>query len=130
MSDQHAAELPDRMTGGEFRMVREHLGLTAEWVAQRLGVHLRTVRRWEHGHSPIPDGVREQMEAWEDDAARAVTRYVDALMDAPEPAVVLARDDEGGLPEWPARWQRHVVARVAQEVPGLVVGYRDELERR
>lgn len=122
------AQVPDdeRMTAAEFRTVREYLGLTAEWVADQLGVALRTVRRWEHGHSPIPDGVRQQMEAWEADTARAVGIYVEQLLDLPEPGVIAARDDTEVPGGWPARWQRHVLARVAGEVPGLIITYRDE----
>lgn len=114
------------MAAGEFRMVREYLGLTAEWVADQLGVALRTVRRWEAGASPVPDGVREQMEAWEEDTAQAVHLYSERLMDAPDPFVKLALGDDDVPHAWPARWHRHVVARVAQEVPGLRVGYADE----
>lgn len=118
------------MTAGEFRMVREYLGLTAEWVASRLGVALRTVRRWEAGTSPVPEGVREQMEAWEADTAHAVEVYVEQLMDTPEPFLRLVGDDDPDrdLSEWPPRWQRHVAARAAVEVPGLRVGYASEYD--
>src|SRR5690606_40083818 len=43
--------MPDdeRMTPAEFRVVREFLGLTPEWLAAHLGVSGRTVRHWEQG---------------------------------------------------------------------------------
>lgn len=107
-------------------MVREHLGLTTVWIAKRLGVSERTVRRWDHGHSPIPDGVRVQMEAWEADTAAAVSTYVASVQEMRDSAIVVARDEDEVPHGWPARWQRHVVARVAQHVPGLLVAYRDE----
>src|SRR5690606_819281 len=52
--------MPDdeRMTPAEFRVVREFLGLTPEWLAAHLGVSGRTVRHWEQGKYAIPDGVR------------------------------------------------------------------------
>lgn len=103
----------DPMTPAEFRMVREYLGLTGEQLAAELDVSLRSLRRWEHGHSPVPDGVREAMEALEARAAGEVGRLVAALRDAPE--VVLQIPDAG--------WWRMVAARVAQEVPGLTVRY-------
>lgn len=126
-----ALPVPDdeRMTDAEFKVVREYLGLTTRWVADHLGVAERSVHRWEAGVSPIPDGVRIQMERWEDDTARSVVAGVVALMDVPEPAVVTYRTDadyqraEPGA-EWPASWHRAVVARVAAAVPGLLIVYR------
>lgn len=112
------------MTPAEFRMVREFLGLTMDWVADQLGVAERTVRNWEAGKFTIPDGVRLQMEQWESDTATAVGQYVEELMDVPEPGVHLAREDEDVPGEWPARWHRHVIARVAIEVPGLAITYK------
>lgn len=35
------------MTPAEFKTIREHLGLPAKWLAERLGVSLRTVQLWE-----------------------------------------------------------------------------------
>lgn len=118
----------DHMTGGEFRTVREYLGLTLEWVAEHLDVAERSVRRWEAGTSPIPDGVRRQMEAWEADTARAVTEYVTQLQDMRDPAANIAEDTTQLPGGWPPRWHRHVVARAAAEVPGLVIGYAWELD--
>lgn len=130
VSDQ---ELPpdERMSAAELRVVREHLGLTTRWVAARLDVQERTVHRWESGESPIPDGVRMQVEAWKDDTAQSATVGVAALLDARDPVVVtyrtdidyLAHEPAGG---WCASWHRAVVARVAQEVPGLRIGYRSD----
>jgi hypothetical protein len=44
------------MTPAEFRVVREFLGLSIEWLAEHLEVNPRTVRHWEDGGYPIPDG--------------------------------------------------------------------------
>jgi len=122
----------ERMTPAELRVVREWLGLTGEWLAEGLGVQDRTVRRWEAGTSPIPDGVRIQIEELEALTAQQVEASVAQLMDMPEPTVATYRSDEdfrSAAPgvRWPASWHRAVVARVAQEVPGLVIVYRDEV---
>jgi hypothetical protein len=110
------------MSDAELRMVREFLGITAEWLADHLGVALRTVRRWEHGTSPVPDGVRVQVEALEEVAARQVGELVDRLAAAADVVLTIPREDG----EWPAGWWRMVAARVAVEVPGLEVHYRED----
>lgn len=122
--------MPDdeRMTDAEFRVVREYLGLTGDWLATHLGVTARTVRHWEHGKYPIPDGVRLAVEDLEERTAQFVAAVVKELLDVPDPVVVVFRTDaeyHRAHPEieFPASWHRAVVARVAQEVPGLGIAY-------
>jgi len=118
----------ERMTPAELRMVRDYLGLTADWLAARLGVSARTVRHWEAGRYPIPDGVRQEVEHLEELTAQAVHDTAARLMDIPEPWVVTYRSDaeyaavhpEAG---WPASWHRHLLARIAERVTGLRVVY-------
>lgn len=49
----------------EFRTIRQGLGVTGEWLADRLGVADRTVRRWESGSVSVPDGVWSELEVLE-----------------------------------------------------------------
>jgi hypothetical protein len=121
----------ERMTPAEFKVVREFLGLTGDWLAQHLGVSSRTVRHWEYGKYAIPDGVRLEMEDLEARTGTYVGSLVEQLMDLPDPGVITYRDDaEYGAShpdhEFPASWHRAVVARVAQEVPGLSIVYPDQ----
>ena len=62
------------MTAAEFRIAREMLGVSGEWLAGRLGVADRQVRRWEAGNSPVPDGVAGELSAGArvEDVAEAV----------------------------------------------------------
>jgi len=118
----------ERMTGAELRMVRDYLGLTGDWLAAHLKVSPRTVRHWEHGRHPIPDGVRLAVEHLEELTAQQVHAYSTALLDVPDPCVVTYRNDaeyEAAAPGagWPAGWHRQVLARVAERVPGLRVIY-------
>lgn len=118
----------ERMTAAEFKVVREFLGLSVEWLASHLGVVGRTVRHWETGRYSIPDGVRLSIERLEETTAATVSAAIDQLMDVPDPAVITYRSDEeyhAAHPEqpFPASWHRAVVARVAQEVPALVIDY-------
>lgn len=118
-----------RMSPAELRVVREYLGLTAQWLAERLEVARPTLARWEAGGSPIPDRVRLQIEALEADTARTVADGADAVKDLPNPVVVTYRTDadyekHGPVGGWPASWHRAVVARIAHEVDGLRIEYR------
>lgn len=117
----------ERMTDAEFRVVREYLGLTGDWLAAHLQVSPRTVRHWEQGKYAIPDGVRLELERLEAEASRQVGVGVDALMDAREVPLTVPRtdDDRADGDTWPAGWSRMIAARIAQEVPGLSIIYRD-----
>lgn len=121
----------ERMTDAEFKVVREYLGLTGDWLAQHLGVSPRTVRHWEQGKYAIPDGVRLEMEDLERRTGEFVSGCIAQLMDVPDPGVVTYRTDEeyrAAHPDvpFPASWHRAAVARIAQEVPALAIVYAPE----
>lgn len=121
----------ERMTPAEFKVVREWLGLTGDWLADHLGVSGRTVRHWEQGKYAIPDGVRLELEDLETRTGEFVGGVVDQLMDLPDPGIITYRDDaeyHAAHPEvpFPASWHRAVCARIAQEVPGLSIAYAPE----
>lgn len=125
-------DMPDneRMADAEFRIAREFLGLTGDWLAAHLGVNARTVRSWEQGRYPIPDGVRLEIEDLGRRTGEFIGAIVEQLLDVPDPAVLTYRSDEQYRehhPEqpWPAAWHRAVIARVALEVPGLSITYSD-----
>ena len=135
----------DAMTGGELQTIREYLGLTGEDLARLVEVAPRTVRAWEAGTVPIPTArregrvpVREAVERLEAFTAAAVDDVVTAARAAhaagTQPAVVVYRTDDelhAARPDTehlPARWWRHVVARAAEQVHGVAIGTRAELE--
>jgi transcriptional regulator with XRE-family HTH domain len=128
-------DMPDdeRMNPAEFRVVREFLGLTGDWLAAHLGVSPRTVRHWEQGKYAIPDGVRLAIEDLEARTGEFVDGVIEQLMDLPDPGAITYRHDaeyRAAHPEaeFPASWHRAVVARVAQEVPGLSIAYASDVE--
>ncbi len=47
------------MTPAELKTLRETLGLSAQWLADRAGVLQRSVQYWEAGRSRLPDDVAE-----------------------------------------------------------------------
>lgn len=126
-------EAPERMTAAEFRTVREWLAVTGDWLAGHLGVNPRTIRSWEQGRDPIPDGVRLDLEALEDRAAEQVDAAIAALGDADDPVLLVYRDDAEALaahPDaaWPASWYRRIAARAAHGMPGVAIVYADDLD--
>ncbi|TDW31008.1 helix-turn-helix domain-containing protein [Cryobacterium psychrophilum] len=47
----------DTVTAAEFKILRERLGVSGRWLADRVGVQDRQVRRWESGVAPVPADV-------------------------------------------------------------------------
>jgi len=76
------------MTPAEFRVIREFLGLSGDWLAAHLGVSPRTVRHWEAGRYKIPDGVRLEIEDLEQRTAEFISGAVAALNDMLDPGVI------------------------------------------
>lgn len=51
-----------RMTAAEFAAARQTIGMTQMALAERLGVHWRTVQKWEAGERRVPGPVVVLME--------------------------------------------------------------------
>lgn len=105
------------MTGAEFQCSREYLGLSATWVADKLGVARRTVYRWERGDTALPPKAVVAMQDWLVNTARAVSLVTLAALED-EQSPLLATPDEGfeymGVEGFPASWQRMLCARAAE----------------
>lgn len=123
------------MTNAEFRILRDRLGLTMEWVSEQLGVAERTVRRWEAGSSSIPVGVATDMQAIAESTESFVDEVV-ATLRGEEPdgdglLWVLAYATEASYraehPDspWTAAWHRAAMGQVAQTLPAVRVHYVD-----
>lgn len=99
------------LTAAEFRNQRESFGLSAEWLADRLGVALKTVQRWENGHRPIPEGVAVEMDqistAMGEVAARNCAEH---LLNVPDAVMMIPRT--GTHLGFPASWYRALVDSV------------------
>jgi DNA-binding transcriptional regulator YiaG len=130
--DEYLAEIRDglaeaeRMSDAEFRVLRESLGLTADWLAGHLSVSNRTVRHWEQGKYPVPHGVGKTLRDLEEETAALVKETADELLEdyatGPQPEITVYRTDEAYLASDPepvrsASWHRAFVARVAQQAP-------------
>jgi DNA-binding transcriptional regulator YiaG len=122
--------MPDdeRMTDAEFRVVREYLGLTEEWLATLLGVSSRTVHHWQEGKFAIPDGVRLAVEHLQDQTGVFVGGGI--LRAIEQPSVLTYRTDaeyHAAHPEqsWPASWHRAAVGQIAEGVPSVTIAYAE-----
>lgn len=79
------------MNPAEIRCRRERLGLTAEGLAQVLGIDERNVRRWEQGTQGISERSVELLAQLEDRYAQLVDELGRERRD---PMVTFATDDE------------------------------------
>lgn len=123
----------ERMAPAEFRVIREWLGLSGPWLAAHLDVSDRTIRHWESGRYPIPDGVRIEIERIEDETTRRVDAAVTELTGVPDPVLVTYASDtqhQQAHPDvtYPASWHRAMAARVSYRVPGLSIVYPEAEE--
>ncbi|MGH3503875.1 MAG: helix-turn-helix domain-containing protein [Nocardioidaceae bacterium] len=65
--------LPEVQAGAErFRSARQSLGVRQSWLAERLDVTERTVRRWEDGTTPLKAGVWADLAAVAEDHSQTV----------------------------------------------------------
>jgi DNA-binding transcriptional regulator YiaG len=124
------ADMPDdeRMNPAELKVVREFLGLSGEHLGKLLNVSPRTIRYWEDGKYPIPDGARLEIEALEAETAEFIGVVIERLRDMRDPALLVYRNDQEYLAanpdsKWSASWYRAVAARIAQEISGLPMAY-------
>lgn len=117
------------MNAAELRVVADWLGLRQSDLAALLSVSERSVRHWLAGAYPVPNGVREEIDALAADTARNVYEVVEALGTMRDPTVQVYRTDAelwAARPDahpLPASWWRMVVARAATEVPGVMITY-------
>ena len=111
-ADHSANDTPGAsLTGAEFRNRREEFGLSAEWLADRLGVALKTVQRWENGHRRVPEWLVAELEiistAMGEGMARPLAEHLlgarDAVMMIPRAGIYFG---------FPASWYRALVGSV------------------
>lgn len=129
---------PTAMSGAEFRMLREGLGLTTAWTAEHVGVAERTVHRWEAGKSPIPPMVGGTMVGIESWTAGLVAAAEEEFRQVKKPLrrmwtyrtdadLLVFHLGPAGPPNLPASWHRALCSTVLRSVTGLRASYRPYL---
>ena len=111
------------MTPAENKSLRESMGLTLQWLADRWGVTLQSVKRWENGRTLPPMFAKDMIvlkRTFDDEVAR--------LVDSKEECVIVPRrDGDFKSGEKPAAWSRAVAQR-ANEQTGIIIRFADEDE--
>lgn len=99
------------LTAAEFRMRREQFSLSADWLAERLGVALKTVQRWENGHRAIPEGVAQELDIIATAMGELAARpCAEQLLATPDGVMMIPR--AGTYLGFPASWYRALVDSV------------------
>lgn len=88
--------LPHPLPNGHFRALREHLGLTTQWVAEQVGFNHRTVRRWDNGESAVPPRVVTQLRLWKEQTDAAVDELVLSHQQGPRALTVPLKEPPTG----------------------------------
>lgn len=123
MTSTPGPEEDAHLTPAQFRVIREHLGVTSAWLADFFGVGLRSVQRWERGEgSPVPVPRVKALRALEQEAREQIDQIVADLKSQARtsavPAVQTYPSDESyrqhtGGP-WSAGWHRAVTGRAIE----------------
>lgn len=118
----------ERMSGAELQMMREYLGLTGNDLSQMLRVRADTVRAWETGRDPVPFRTRDEITAIANTTRATVDELVNQLKknESTRTVDIYRRDHDfhTAHPEhddMPARWWRHVAARVTEQLPDVTI---------
>lgn len=110
------------MNEAEFRVRREHLGLTHVELAALLGVNERRIRKWEFGGDPIPDSLDTDFATLE----RAATTAVDEITASAQRTITIPRPSKD-MPEtgYPSGFWRAVAGRAWARHPDLRIEYSE-----
>jgi DNA-binding transcriptional regulator YiaG len=113
------------MTGAEFHCAREFLGLPPQWVAAKVGVHIKTVYQWEKpGKGNVPERARLFMATMLSAAERAVGNMT-IKWEADEIPIPHGRDLTPNS-QYPSSFHRAIASRVAERTGKRLVYKEDQ----
>ena len=108
-----AVDTPE-MTAQEFRLMRGHLGLTVQWVADQLGISHVAVVHWESGRVTLPDYAVDAMGKWLQDA-RVYSEFARlGLLAIPADHLAWQATAPAALRHYPLAWVHRVAARAIE----------------
>lgn len=124
------------MTGAELKCIREYLALSISWMAEYLGCDERRLQRMEVGRERINDAIaaaaNQVYVETQDTVNRLVTKYRQQL-DAKSGAVTMPvyrneHEYERAFKHarFPVVWHRMAAARVAEQLPELILDYAEK----
>ena len=108
------------MTPAENKALRESMGLTLKWLAERWGVTVQSVKRWEGSRTPPPQIAKDMLDLKRKFAGGVYTIVQNHthLLEVPP------RDRDCTGSEQSAAWARAVAQR-AKERRGLTMEFRN-----
>ena len=118
----------------QFRVMRDFLKLPQSVLAELLGVEQADVNGWESGASQTPESVGSRYSEIAALTSFNVEENVRRLSSGSEDTMATYRSDADfwaahpDMMPYPASWQRGVVGRVAEQFPGLSIGYNTQDE--
>jgi plasmid maintenance system antidote protein VapI len=132
------------MTVAELTCTRSFLGFSQTQLARYLQVDLRRLQRMEKGEEAIPSGIVDELDDIYEETANLVNnlviqykRKVKKAEEHGDDVILVTQRDAEAMGRYPSSWHRALCARVAAEVPGLVIDYasrwrvvRDDGEER
>jgi hypothetical protein len=111
------------MTGAEFHCAREFLGLPPQWVAAKIGVHIKTIYQWEKpGNGNVPDRALTFMRTMLAMAERMVGRMT---VEWQGDSIPVPHGRELTPSQPPASFHRAIASRVAERT-GKRITYKEE----
>lgn len=118
------------MRNGQFRVVREGLGLSRTDIAQMTQVSTQAVKNWEQIRNFVPPGVGHDLATLEAWTERVVQAVIQAAREHEAPLLLAYRTDEE-MPPGPARdlgaaWWRQVIFRAHLALPDAEIVYPQE----
>lgn len=114
------------MSAAEFVCQRELLGLPIKWLAENMGVSVRSIHRWESGATPIPDWAEQRLRAYMENTERAIGWATVQVLNDVRLSHTTFRHD--GVTEMPASWHRMVAARAAERT-GREIRWAEDAEQ-
>lgn len=110
------------MTSAEFKCLRESMGLTTKWLADRWGVAEFSVKRWERDRM-LPAGFEEDMR---DLKARFDREVAQAATTPEDSCIIVPRVDAEAPRGLPAAWFHAVAQRASEKSGARILFYGDE----
>lgn len=105
------------MTPAEFKCTRESLGLSSQWLANRWGVALYSVQRWEKSRQ-LPEELAIDLEGIIEKMRREID---EASFGGGDRLIEVPRTDDESPDDMPAAYHRAVALAVARSTGARIV---------
>lgn len=121
------------LSPAEFKALRTSMGVTAAWVAGRLGVAANSVLRWERDRTPDKQAARFLLELKM--RFDGEVEWYDERAGDPDPSgrreerfILIPRHDPDDPERMPAGWHLMIAQRVRERHPDVRVMFDDGAE--